>query len=93
MEADNFLRNYIFMYLCIFRRILEAKNNLLIEGQEKMMKKMEEILEKCLSIDDVNVNNTLYEPLQGFPLKTVKEFKEMESDANRSERKKLVSIF
>ncbi|XP_067209573.1 uncharacterized protein [Linepithema humile] len=70
-------------------QILEAKNNLLIEGQEKMMKKMEEILEKCSSIDDVNVNNTLYKPLQGFPLKTVEEFKEMESDANRSERKKL----
>ena len=53
---------------------------------------LQEVLRKC-DVGDVNSTKSLYEPLEGFPLQTLEEFVEMESDDKKIERKKLVSIF
>lgn len=58
---------------------------------EQIKETRAEILQKGL--DELNVTKILYEPLEGFPLKTVEDFEEMESDNKCDERKKLVSIF
>lgn len=61
-----------------------------------MVNEMKQMLDdtlKNLIQHDANVNDNFYKPLDGFPLTTLKDFDEMESDAKASQRKKLVSTF
>lgn len=54
---------------------------------------LEEVTRKYDVDADINVTKTLYEPLKGFPLQTLEDFEEIESDYKKTERKKLVSTF
>lgn len=70
---------------------LEAQHISIIEGQITLRK---DILEKISTSTTENsgVSGTLYEPIQGFPLTTVQEFNDMETDSRADERKRFVSF-
>lgn len=55
------------------------------------MRKMQQDLEAVKGTGEETFTQTLYESLDGFPLTTVGEFIEMESDEKKPDRKKLVS--
>lgn len=65
------------------------QNKKIIEQQENILKKMENTENEQGKITE----NRLYEPLQGFPLRTIDEFEDLDSKENKSKRNKLVSIF
>ncbi|XP_024883789.1 uncharacterized protein LOC112462309 [Temnothorax curvispinosus] len=69
---------------------LQDKVNSLIESQNALKEIMEKIVENDnVHVDGVNLRNTFYEGLEGFPMSTVEEFKELESDAKKNDRRKL----
>ncbi|XP_067204485.1 uncharacterized protein [Linepithema humile] len=68
---------------------LENQSKTIIAGHEQLMRQIKEMQAEVQIRGEVNVTKTFYEPLEGFPLKTVEEFEEMESDIKRNERKKL----
>lgn len=61
------------------RRNLEEQNDKIIE------------LLSNLNISSEQLEETLYEPLSGYPLQTVDDFKHLDADKNIKDRKKLVS--
>lgn len=66
------------------------------EQNKKMIQQHEDILGKLAdnnAEDAVRTDDSLYEPLKSFPLKTVAEFIELDDIANKEKRKKLVRIF
>ncbi|XP_071581639.1 uncharacterized protein [Temnothorax nylanderi] len=69
---------------------LQDKVNSLIESHNALKEIMEKIVENDnVHVDGVNLKNTFYEGLEGFPMSTVEEFKELESDAKKNDRRKL----
>ncbi|XP_067203122.1 uncharacterized protein [Linepithema humile] len=68
---------------------LENQSKTIIAGHEQLMRQIKEMQAEVQIRGEVNVTKTFYEPLEGFPLKTVEEFEEMESDIKHNERKKL----
>ncbi|XP_077270685.1 uncharacterized protein LOC143901928 [Temnothorax americanus] len=65
--------------------------NELLEGHEQLMQQGQQILQEGLlqKVGEVNVTRSFNEPLEGFPLNTLDQFDEMESDSQRSARKKM----
>lgn len=63
----------------------------LLEGQELLLQAMKEINDK-VTVDTVNTTSTFYEALEGFPLETIKQFHDFESESKENERNKLVNI-
>ncbi|XP_039313256.1 uncharacterized protein LOC105207195 isoform X2 [Solenopsis invicta] len=61
----------------------------LIEGQVIIKEMIQKIMDSDAYNVDVNLRNTFYEGLEGFPLNTIEEFKELESDAKKDVRRKL----
>ncbi|XP_067207806.1 uncharacterized protein [Linepithema humile] len=59
---------------------LENQSKTIIAGHEQLMRQIKEMQAEVQIRGEVNVTKTFYEPLEGFPLKTVEEFEEMESD-------------
>jgi hypothetical protein len=62
----------------------------LVNGQADIKKQLKDIKEK-MSDDDVTTK-TFYEPLDGYPLKTVEEFYDLEHESKKLERQKLVPL-
>lgn len=62
----------------------------MIEGQANMVLQLQEILDKISykESDKLNVTKTFYETLHGYPLKTLDEFREMESDSKKKQAQK-----
>lgn len=63
----------------------------MLKGQTDIQKELKEIKEKAL--DDDVVIRTFYQSLDGYPLNTVEEFKEIEHESKKLERQKLVNTF
>lgn len=63
----------------------------LLEGQELLLQAMKEINDK-VTVDTVNTTSTFYEALEGFPLETIEQFHDFESESKENERNKLVNI-
>ena len=81
------------MHDFIIRRALQDDVKSLMEGQVIIKEMIQKIMDNDAYNVDVNLTNTFYEGLEGFPLNTIEEFKELESDAKKDVRRKLVSLF
>ncbi|XP_028047660.1 uncharacterized protein LOC105831861 isoform X2 [Monomorium pharaonis] len=72
--------------------VLEKQMNELLEGHKQLMQQGQQILEEMLlhqkTVGKVNVTKIFYELLERFPLNTLDQFNEIESDSQRSARKK-----
>jgi hypothetical protein len=75
------------------RRALQDEVKSLIEGQVIIKEMIQKIMDRDVYDDGVNLKSTFYEGLEGFPLSTIEEFKELESDVKKDVRRKLVSLF
>lgn len=56
----------------------------------KLTESILEEIQKKNSIDDIQCANSLYKPLEGFPLTTLQEFQDLNEPENKLIREKLV---
>ncbi|XP_039301802.1 uncharacterized protein LOC120356943 isoform X1 [Solenopsis invicta] len=68
--------------------ILETQYETLLKGQETINVQMKETFKK-LSENTTEISKTFYEPLDGFPLKSLEDFYNLESETKINERNQL----
>lgn len=68
---------------------LQAQCTILLEEQTKLR---EEVSKRMSAGMNENFSATLFAPVEGFPLTTVENFEDMETDARAEDRKRLVSL-
>lgn len=82
----------MYFYNC---RSLESQNKLLCEQNHKILAKSDELIEALrISIQhNSNLNRTLYQPMPGFPMKTIEEFNNFSIDSNNETILTMVNFF